>query len=116
LEIAIEPVQLRKLLSANIKARREILGISQEKLAENANISVQMVNTIEGCRTWVGDKTLTQLAKALRVEVFQLFAPLSYNIKEGDDKQISGLLINLRQNIKDEIDAIFDKLLNNTYN
>ncbi|MDR0662745.1 MAG: hypothetical protein LBF80_01515, partial [Spirochaetaceae bacterium] len=31
--------------------------MSQEKLAELADVSVQTVNFIEGCRTWVSDKT-----------------------------------------------------------
>jgi transcriptional regulator with XRE-family HTH domain len=67
--------KLRASLSANIKKRRKILGLSQEKLAETAGISSNMMNDIEGCRTWVSDKTMVKLAKALKVEVYQLFVP-----------------------------------------
>jgi transcriptional regulator with XRE-family HTH domain len=67
--------KLRASLSTNIKKRRKILGLSQEKLAETANISSNMINDIEGCRTWVSDKTILKLAKALKVEVFELFIP-----------------------------------------
>ena len=73
----IEPIQLRRFLSSNIKVRRQKLGLTQEKLAELMNISVQMINTIEGCRAWVSDKTLVNLADALGVEVYQLFTPVN---------------------------------------
>jgi len=69
-------MQLRRLFSKNIKARRTKMRISQEKLAELAGLSVQMVNSVEGCRAWISDKTLVSLAKALGVEVYQLFSPL----------------------------------------
>jgi transcriptional regulator with XRE-family HTH domain len=57
---------LRETLSANIKKQREFLGITQEKLAEKAGISANMINDIEGCRSWVSDKTLVKLATALK--------------------------------------------------
>jgi DNA-binding transcriptional regulator YiaG len=48
----IKPEPLREFLSANIKARRETLGISQEQLAELADVSIQMVKAIEGRQAW----------------------------------------------------------------
>ncbi|GHV73293.1 hypothetical protein AGMMS49940_05950 [Spirochaetia bacterium] len=72
-----EALNLRKLLSANIKKYRAILGITQEKLAEKADISANMMNDIEGCRTWVSDKTLIRLANALETEIFRLLLPNS---------------------------------------
>jgi transcriptional regulator with XRE-family HTH domain len=102
---------LRRLLSANIKAGREKLGISQEKLAEMAGLSVQMVNSIEGCRTWVSDKTLVTLASALGLEVCQLLSPGREDEKNEKDHLISNLLIKLQQNIKADIDVRFNRLI-----
>jgi transcriptional regulator with XRE-family HTH domain len=65
----------REILAKNIKNRRKILGFSQEKLAETAGISCHTVNSIEIRRIWVSDKTLESLARALQVEVYQLFLP-----------------------------------------
>jgi transcriptional regulator with XRE-family HTH domain len=108
----IEAKKLRIVLSANIKARREALHISQEKLAELIDVSTQMISYIEGCRTWVSDKTLVKLAKALRVEVFQLLVPGAAGGKAKDgDPLLLGLLDNLRQNIKDDIDSRFDSII-----
>jgi len=49
--------ELRKTISANIKKCREILSLTQEKLAEAAAISANMVNDIEGCRIWFSQRS-----------------------------------------------------------
>ena len=89
--------KIRQILAQNIKNRREILGLSQEKLAESADLSVQTINTIEGCRMWISDKSITRLAKALNVEIFQLFVP--YTNKRELSLSTSSVLLELRQNI-----------------
>jgi transcriptional regulator with XRE-family HTH domain len=109
-EKIINPEPLKDFLSANIKARREALGISQEKLAELADVSVQMIKRIEGRRSWVGDKMLAKLAHALGVSAFQLLVPAEDGLS-GESPLIGGLLRNLRQNIHDDINSRFDRLL-----
>ena len=71
----VTPKELRKILSINIKKHREKLGLSQEKLAENAKISTMMIKDIEGCRTWVSDKTLISLSNALKTDIYRLLMP-----------------------------------------
>jgi transcriptional regulator with XRE-family HTH domain len=66
---------LRKILTLNIKKQREKLGITQENLAEKAGISAAMMNDIEGCRTWISDKTLKNLSLALQMDTYRLFIP-----------------------------------------
>jgi len=68
-------LDLRQILSANIKEQRQILGVSQEKLAEMAGLSWQTVNSIECQRTWVSDNTLEALASVFKIETFQLLMP-----------------------------------------
>jgi transcriptional regulator with XRE-family HTH domain len=104
----IDTVQLRKVLSANIKVRRKKLGISQEKLAEMADLSVQMVNCIEGHRAWVSDKTLIALSNALGIEVFQLFTPAAEKQTSEHRPLPSHWLLKLRQDIKKDINANVD--------
>lgn len=70
----IEP-RLRRILAANLKKRRHILGMSQEKLAELSALSWQTINSIECRRTWVSDKTLESLAAALKIESYRLLIP-----------------------------------------
>ena len=66
---------LRQILAANVKEQRQILGISQEKLAEMAGLSWQTVNSIECHRTWVSDNTLEALANVFKIETFLLLVP-----------------------------------------
>ena len=73
------PELLQRRLSFNLKKVRKILGFSQEKLAEKAQISFQMVNDIEGCRRWPSEKTLSKLANALQTDVYTLFLPENTN-------------------------------------
>ena len=48
---------------------------TQEKLAEEAEMSVQAINFFEGKRRWPGEDSLSKIASALGVEVYQLFIP-----------------------------------------
>ena len=66
---------LRTILSENIRKNRAALHISQAKLAEYADISVSHMLDIEYCKTWVSDKTLSKIAQALNVEVYELLIP-----------------------------------------
>ena len=84
------------------------MGISQEKLAEMAELSVQMVNSIEGHRAWVSDKTLVALSNALGIEVFQLFTPAVEDHRRHQHPLPSHWLMKLRQDMKKDINADVD--------
>ena len=81
-----------------------------------ADISVQMVNTIEGHRAWVSDKTLISLSNALGIEVFQLFTPTTESQKQDNKPLPSHWLLKLRQDMKKDInsdvDMHFERLFN----
>jgi transcriptional regulator with XRE-family HTH domain len=95
---------LRKTLSKNIKRHRELLGISQEKLAESTGMSAMMIKDIEGCRTWVSDKTLIALASALQTDIFRLFMP-DILFDEAISKTLLLDLIKTAHKIKKDIDV-----------
>lgn len=94
----LTPELLQKRLSANLKKARKQLSFSQEKLAEEARISVQMMNDIEGCRRWPSEKTLSKLANALRTDAYTLFLP------EDSTEQVSQLQ---KQTIADDLQKLF---------
>jgi transcriptional regulator with XRE-family HTH domain len=103
-----ETEDVRKILSNNIKRYRKRLRFSQEKLAEAAGLSVQMVNDIEGCRKWVSDKTITRLSGALQTEVFQLLLPGNEDMKENNTS-IARVVLDLKQELKAKIDSQIDR-------
>ena len=97
------PNVVRKVLSSNLKKHRKKLGFSQEKLAETAEISAMMVKDIEGCRTWVSDKTLISLASALKTDIYRLLMPDNiYN--DEIHRTVQGDLENITQKIRQDID------------
>jgi transcriptional regulator with XRE-family HTH domain len=98
-----KPTKVRKILSANLKKYREKLGISQEKLAENAGISTMMVKDIEAYRTWVSDKTLESLANALKTDIYHHFMP-DTAYEEEINKTIRNNLESIAQKVRQEMD------------
>jgi transcriptional regulator with XRE-family HTH domain len=107
----IEAKKLRKILSGNIKKYRKLLGLSQERLAEVAELSAQTVNDIEGCRTWVSDKTIVKLAQALHIEAYQLLFPNNEAEKVFPVLTPAMILQTLQENIKKAVDREFDEVL-----
>jgi hypothetical protein len=74
-----------------------------------ADLSIQMINSIEGHRAWVSDKTLIALSRALGVEAFQLLAPPAKSKQQERRPLPSHKLLKLRQEIKANINADVDK-------
>ena len=68
-------VDLRKRFGGLVKAHRTRLGLTQEALAERANISTDMVSKIEGGNTGARFRVISQLANALNVDPAELFTP-----------------------------------------
>jgi len=87
---------------------RKKWGFSQEKLAEVTSLSAQSISDIEGCRTWVSDKTLENLAKALDVDIFMLFMP-PYEGTGSDSENLCNRLAKLRTAIKKDVDDRLDQ-------
>ena len=107
---------IRKLLAANIKAKRSELGLTQEKLAELVDVSYQMIHDIEGCRTWVSDKTLQNLSKALEVDVYELLYPpaadrTNVHLGELSPHLIERLHKTMKSDIDNRLDEFFGKLI-----
>ena len=67
--------EILETLSSNIKLIRKEKSWTQEKLAEECGLSSQAINAIEGKRRWPGEDTISKIATALDVEVYQLFVP-----------------------------------------
>jgi transcriptional regulator with XRE-family HTH domain len=71
----------RTLLSRNIKLLRNRLGLSQLHLALELGISTTFLSDIETGKKWVSAQTLSHIAQALKIEVYELFKP-EQNIRE----------------------------------
>lgn len=98
--------ELREVLSQNIKQKRKELLITQEKLAELTELSAQTINDIEGCRTWVSDKTLIKISEVLQTTPAELLIPQN----DGENSQLknfTNLKSELKKVINSQIDDVF---------
>jgi transcriptional regulator with XRE-family HTH domain len=65
--------KIQTTLSSNMKKIREVNKLSQLSLAEESDLSVQMIRDIEAGRRWPSASSLESIAKALDVRVSELF-------------------------------------------
>lgn len=68
-------VDLRARFGSLVKAHRLRLRLTQEGLAERANISADMISKIEGGNSGARFGVVTQLSEALGVDPAELFTP-----------------------------------------
>ena len=101
---------LREILSQNIKTKRKELGFTQEKLAELVELSAQTINDIEGCRTWVSDKTLIKISEVLQTSPAELLIPQNTETNMNI-KNMNNIKSELKKEVISTIDDIFKEYL-----
>ena len=69
----MEELELRGILSANIRRCRMRNNLSQLALAEKLGISTNFLSDIERCKAWISPNTLVKLASVLNIEPYELF-------------------------------------------
>ena len=68
-------VDLRTRFGRLVKAHRTRMGLTQEALAERADISADMISKIEGGSSGARFGVIVQIANALEVDPAELFTP-----------------------------------------
>jgi len=92
-----EKTDIKEIFAANLKENRRKKGLTQEKLAEIANISLRYIAMLELGKSFPSGEMLEKLAKALDIQAFQLFYPLA---------TLEGALLHLEQSILSKIEKI----------
>lgn len=64
---------IREVLARNLKEKRGKLGLTQEQLAEKANVSTHYIAMIETCNTFPKPEMIERLALVMGVESYDLF-------------------------------------------
>jgi transcriptional regulator with XRE-family HTH domain len=76
----VDGAKIRGILAQNIKSFREHRSWSQAELAANSDISIPFLSEIERGNKWPFPDTLGKIARALDVQVHELFlAEISSN-------------------------------------
>ena len=106
-----ETEELRRILSNNIRTFRKDLHLTQEQLAENADISLSYLADIEHCKTWISDKTLMKLAKALHRQPFELLVESLENKEKTNLHAISDIIYNEKKELLKTVSEICDRTI-----
>jgi transcriptional regulator with XRE-family HTH domain len=112
-----KPQDLRTILSQNIRRARASLHISQAKLAEFADISVSHILDIEYCKTWVSDKTLHSIARALNMDAYELLIPERHKKdtksggQNGDLQRTAAIIKAKKRELRKKTDEAMDNLI-----
>ena len=78
-------LEIQKRLGENIKSLRKSKKLTQFQLAEKSEVSEDMIKSLEQGRTWLSDKTLSQITEALEVDVVKLFMPVGDSFKDNKE-------------------------------
>jgi transcriptional regulator with XRE-family HTH domain len=76
--------EIRAVFGKNVKVYRNRRGWSQADLAEAANISINFLGDIERGKKWPHPNTLSKLAEALEIKVFELFLEENTSVAPGN--------------------------------
>jgi transcriptional regulator with XRE-family HTH domain len=71
--LAKNKTDIKEVLAANLKKNRHKKGLTQEKLSEQADMSLQYLAMLELARKFPSGEMLERLADALDIEPHQLF-------------------------------------------
>lgn len=104
---------LKKLFGARVKYYRNLIGFSQEKLAEKVGISTNTLGYIERGKNNLSAAKLPALCNALKIKPYLLFIDtdsckidtkkidkINELLKIANDKQL-GIILNIVANILD---------------
>jgi len=101
--------ELQTRVIENIRSLRKKSGLSQEKLADKADISRQMMNDIEGRRRWLTKGTLVKLSNALGVDVHEFFIP-SEQENENTKMIYDVITKKIIEQVKDAVDKALKRI------
>jgi len=90
---------IKEILAANLKENRRKKGLTQEKLAELADMSLHYLAIIELGTNFPSGEMLEKLAKALDIQVFELFYPTTTQ---------EGTMYHLEKTIVTNIEGVID--------
>lgn len=69
------PLDAQLLFAANVRRIRKAKGMTQEKLAEGANLHTNYVSSVERGQRNISIQSIERLARALEVPMAQLLSP-----------------------------------------
>ncbi|AFG37433.1 helix-turn-helix domain-containing protein [Spirochaeta africana] len=99
------------ILGKNVKAARNKLGLSQQKLADQCNLSTTYIAEIEIGRKFPSARSLQIIADALALKPYQLFFENDNWQKFDRYHELADLLAILKKSVNEEITHVIQTKL-----
>jgi len=100
--MSIKKSNIKEILAANIRKYRRKKGLTQEKTAEMADISLRYLAMLELGKSFPSGEMLEKLANVLDIDTIQLF-DVSSN-PEGSLQQLEqSIMSNIKQAVKEAV-------------
>jgi transcriptional regulator with XRE-family HTH domain len=96
---------IREILARNFKVNRQKLGLTQEQLAEKADVSTHYIAMIETCKKYPKPEMLERLARALEVEPHRLFS-ISDTRDESFERLRQAIIADVKEIMREAIKEI----------
>jgi len=106
---------VREIFAENLKQNRHKCGITQEKLAERAEVSTHYISMIELARNFPKSEVIGRLANALNIEVYELFLTSRSSAIEQEKLQRSIIAVikqTVSQSVETSIETTIEKMFN----
>ena len=100
-------MSLQQILSDNMKRFRKRNGITQANLAEIINSSTNYIAEIETQKKFPSPGKLEDIAKALKVEPYELIMPICEVLNSEDKKSITYKITSEIRTLLDDIEDQF---------
>jgi transcriptional regulator with XRE-family HTH domain len=101
--------KIRDILAENLKKTRRLRGLTQEQLAEKADVSSHYVAMVETRKTFPKPEMLERFAKTLGIEPYQLFA-VENDPNEPNERlykkivaEMKHMALDIKQSVKETI-------------
>jgi transcriptional regulator with XRE-family HTH domain len=111
--------KIRDVLAENLKKNRRLRGLTQEQLAEKANVSSHYVAMVETRKTFPKPEMLELFAKTLSIEPHQLFS-VENDLNESNERlykkiitEIKNMSIDIKQIVKETIKEEYKNIMKN---
>ena len=100
-------MDIKETFARNLREARRKSGLTQAQLAEKAEVSTHYIALIELARNIPKVDTIERLARALNVELYELFiTPLSPAMEMK--KYHEAIIAELRDMVKESVDEAFE--------
>lgn len=105
----MESKDIQKRLAENLRKIRKNKKLTQFELAIKCDLSEAMIKNIELNRSWPSEKTLSQITKALDIDIYKLFLPVAADLEQKKEIKMSikeKIIKEIRRYIDRQIDLI----------